>query len=110
MGEVRPQEAEGFRRHNRLCLSLRIERRFFNCILLGFPKSIEELFEKRNGNGEKLPLLLSVRYRAQVCRDDVSRDRLILCYNFHIIEVSFELNYYLQFNRMVNHHRAIRSC
>lgn len=44
---------------------------------LGFPKSIEELFGKRNGNSVKLPPLLSVRHRTQVCRDDVSRDRLL---------------------------------
>lgn len=49
---------------------------------LGFPKSIEELFGKRNGNGAKLQPLLSVRHRAQVCRDDVSRDRLLLLYRF----------------------------
>lgn len=49
---------------------------------LGFPKSIEELFGKRNGNGVKLPPLFGVRHRAQVCRDDVSRDRLLLLYRF----------------------------
>lgn len=62
------RKAEGFGRYNRLRLSLRVERRFFSCTLLGFPKSIEELFGKRNGNGAKLPPLLSVWHRAQVCR------------------------------------------
>ena len=66
-----------FGQYSRPCLSLRKGRKFFSCTLLGFPKSIEELFGKRNGNGAKLPPLLSVWHRAQVCRDDVSRDRLL---------------------------------
>lgn len=77
MGEVRPQEAEGFGRYSRPCLSLRKSVGFLVVRFLGFPKSIEELFGKRNGNGAKLPPLLSAWHKAQVCRDDVSRDRLL---------------------------------
>ncbi len=36
-----------------------------------------------NGNGAKLPALLSVRHKAQVCRDDASRDGLLLSCSFY---------------------------
>ena len=39
-------------------------------------------FGKRNGNGTMLAPLLSAWHRVQVCRDDVSRDRLLLSYSF----------------------------
>ena len=39
-------------------------------------------------------------------RKSDSVDGLFCVTNFYIIEVSFELNHYLQFNRMANHHRA----
>ena len=43
-------------------------------------------FGKRNGNGANLPSPLSVWHKAQVCRDDVSRDRLLLSYSFAAIK------------------------
>ncbi len=40
---------------------------------LGFPKSIEELFGKRSGNGEKMRIEEINPLKSKVCRDEAER-------------------------------------